>query len=53
MKINKMELKDLSRIKLRLESVNEKTDSSPAKGDETPSVYYRHISEQLLRMGGQ
>jgi hypothetical protein len=53
MKINKRELKDLIRIKLRLESVNEKTDSSPAKGDETPSVYYRHISEQLLRMGGK
>jgi len=53
MKINKMELKDLSRIKLRLESVNEKTESTLAKGDETPSVYYRHISEQLLRMGGQ
>lgn len=53
MKINKMAVGDLSRIKARLESVSEKTESAPAKGDETPSVYYRHISEQLLRMGGK
>jgi len=53
MKINKMELKDLSRIKLRLESVNEKTDNSPAKGDESPSLYYKHITEQLQRIGGK
>lgn len=53
MKINKMELKDLSRIKARLESVSEKTETTLAKGDETPSVYYKHISEQLLRMGGK
>ena len=53
MKINKMPVKQLVGIKARLETINEKTDSSPAKGDESPSLYYKHITEQLLRIGGK
>lgn len=53
MKINKMKTADLIRIKTRLETTNEKTESRPAKGDESPSLYYKHITEQLHRRGVQ
>jgi hypothetical protein len=53
MKINKMPSKELVSIKARLETIREKTDSAPAKGDESPSLYYRHITEQLLRREGK
>jgi len=44
-----MGIKELISIKTRLETVREKTASAPAKGDESPSLYYRHINEQLQR----
>jgi hypothetical protein len=53
MKINKMDVKTLTNIKARLETISEKTDAAPAKGDESPSLYYKHIAEQLQRIGGK
>ena len=53
MKINKMDVKTLTNIKARLETISEKTDTAPAKGDESPSRYYKHITEQLLRKAGK
>jgi len=53
MKINKMPSKQLVSIKARLETISEKTDTAPAKGDESPSLYYKHITEQLQRIGGK
>jgi len=49
MKINKMNVKTLNNIKARLETISEKTDTTPAKGDESPSLFYKHIIEQLQR----
>ena len=53
MKINKMSVDALTKIKRRLETISEKRDGTPAKGDESPSLYYKHITEQLQRIGGK
>jgi len=53
MKINKMDVKTLTNIKARLETISEKTHNEPAKGDESPSLYYKHITEQLQRIGSK
>lgn len=49
MKINRTSTKDLVAIKTRLETVREKTPSQPAKGSETESLYYKHVTIELNR----
>jgi hypothetical protein len=44
MKINRIPTKQLAAIKAKLETVREKTESKPAKGSETGSLYYQHIN---------
>lgn len=49
MKLNRTSTKELVAIKTRLETVREKTASTPGKGSETESLYYKHVTIELNR----
>ena len=49
MKLNRTSTKELVAIKTKLETVREKTASQPAKGSETESLYYKHVTIELNR----